>query len=142
MTEYDAVFKKFLKNIKDYDFLLINKAHLQELYVDLLESSISDFEICLKDLNDRDDVLSRFNVDLTPQEIEILALGMTMHWLYPQVMNTDLLRNSLNTKDYTTFSPSNLLDKMTTLFNNTEKRFTSKMNLYSYRHGDIEALTE
>lgn len=142
MTEYDAVFKKFLKNIKDYDFLLINEPHLQELYVDLLESSISDFEICLKDLTDRDDSLARFNVDLSPQEIEILALGMTMHWLYPQVMNTDLLRNSLNTKDYTTFSPSNLLDKMSALFANTEKRFISKMNLYSYRHGDIESLTE
>lgn len=56
--------------------------------------------------------------------------------------NTDALQNALNTKDFTLYSPANLLEKMTDLMNITSKRLKGEINLYSFRNGEISSLTE
>lgn len=141
MTEYDKIYSKFLANISDYDFLLMEQPDIDQLLLELLDSAVAEFEICKSDLSDRDDKKLQFNVELTPQEIEILALGMTCHWLRPKVMNTDNLRNALNTKDYTTFSPAKLLEQMIALQKQMDDKLSSRIILYSYRRGNISSLT-
>ena len=48
----------------------------------------------------------------------------------------------MNTKDFTLYSPANLLEKMTDLMNITSKRLKGEINLYSFRNGEISGLTE
>lgn len=79
---------------------------------------------------------------LTNREKDILALGMVLHFVEPYVYNTDALQNALNTKDFTLYSPANLLEKMTDLMNITRKRLKGEINLYSFRNGEISSLTE
>ena len=93
-------------------------------------------------MNDREDDILSFAVTLTNREKDILALGMVLHFVEPYVYNTDALQNALNTKDFSLYSPANLLEKMTELMEMTEKRLRREINLYSFRNNEISGLTE
>lgn len=109
----------------------------------VLDVAVGDFEeICKQDLTDREDDILAFNIALTNREKDILALGMVLHFVEPFVYNTDALQNALNTKDFSLYSPANLLEKMTDLMTTTEHRLRGEINLYSFRNGEIAGLTQ
>lgn len=142
-TTYEEVYERYRARVRNYDFLDYNSAVRDVYQRDLLMLSISDFEdICVQDLNDRDDEILTFNIDLTNREKDILALGMVLHFVEPYVYNTDALQNAMSTKDFSLYSPANLLEKMTELMTTTEARLRREINLYSFRNGEISRLTE
>ena len=140
-TSFDEIYKRFLAKIADYEMLEYGEATLEEYLLDLLTASIDDFsELCKQDISTVDLSLSMFYVTLTQREKDILALGMVVHWIRPKVYNSDMLRNVLNTKDYSVYSPANLLEKMTDLLGKTETELDQKMKMYSYRNEDMASL--
>lgn len=142
-TKYEEIYERYRTRVRNYDILDYDSDIVNTMQLDLLNLSISDFEeICVQDLSDRDDELLAFNIDLTNREKDILALGMVLHFVEPYVYNTDSLKNALNTKDFTLYSPANLLEKMKDLMEATASRLTREMNLYSFRNGEISKLTE
>lgn len=142
-TKYEEVYERYRARVRNYDFLNYNSAVRDVYQFDLLMLSISDFEdVCVQDLNDRDDEVLAFNINLTNREKDILALGMVLHFVEPYVYNTDALQNAMSTKDFSLYSPANLLEKMTDLMTTTETRLRREINLYSFRNGEISRLTE
>lgn len=140
-TSFDEIYKRFLAKIADYEMFEYGEATLEEYLLDLLTASIDDFsELCKQDISTVDLSLSMFYVTLTQREKDILALGMVVHWIRPKVYNSDMLRNVLNTKDYSVYSPANLLEKMTDLLEKTETELDQKMKMYSYRNEDMASL--
>lgn len=142
-TKYEEIFDRYRARVRNYDFLDYDAITRLEYQKDLLALAVSDFEdICKQDLNDREDDILSFTVTLTNREKDILALGMVLHFVEPYVYNTDALQNALNTKDFSLYSPANLLEKMTELMEMTEKRLRREINLYSFRNNEISGLTE
>lgn len=142
-TRYEEVYARYRGQVRNYDFLDYDAVTRNVMQLDLMNMAISDFEdVCKQDLSDRDDELLTFNITLTNREKDILALGMIVHFLRQYVYNTDALQNGLNTKDFTLFSPANLLEKMTALLTTTERQQMKEINLYSFRNGEISGLTE
>lgn len=142
-TRYEEVYERYRGQVRNYEFLDYDAVTREAMQLDLLKMAISDFEdVCKQDLNDREDDLLEFNITLTNREKDILALGMIVHFVRQYVYNTDALQNGLNTKDFTLFSPANLLEKMTTLLTTTERQQMKEINLYSFRNGEISSLTE
>ena len=132
-TKYEDIYERYRARVRNYDLLDYDSAVVNEIQLDLLNLSISDFEdVCVKDLSDRDDGLLLFNIDLSNREKDILALGMVLHFVEPYVYNTDSLRNALNTKDFSLYSPANLLEKMTELMTTTERRLQRRTNFAHY----------
>ena len=142
-TKYEEVYERYRARVRNYEFLDYDAITRDEYQHDLLVLAISDFEdVCKQDLSDRDDETLRFNITLTNREKDILALGMVFHFVEPYVYNTDALQNALNTKDFTLYSPANLLEKMTDLMDLTNRRLKGEINLYSFRNGEISGLTQ
>lgn len=142
-TKFEEIYERYRSRVRNYDFLDYDSVTRDLVQHDLLMLSMSDFEeVCKQDLNDREDQLLMFNIDLTNREKDILALGMVLHFIEPYVYNTDSLQNALNTKDFSLYSPANLLEKMTDLMTTTEHRLKREINLYSFRNGNISSLTE
>ena len=142
-TKYEEIYERYRARVKNYDFLDYDAITREEYQRDLLKLAIEDFEeICRQDLNDREDDILRFNVSLTNREKNILSLGMVLHFVEPYVYNTDALQNAMNTKDFSLYSPANLLEKMTELMESTERRLKGEINLYSFRNSEISALTQ
>lgn len=142
-TTYEEIYARCRTRIRDYD----KEGYTDELFAkserDLLDIAIDDFSvICAQDLSDRNEELGEFNFTLSPQEQGVLSLSMIVHWLEPYLYNSDALKNAMSTKDFTLFSPANLLREMTELLDQSHKRLNRKINDYSYRVNKVSKLTE
>lgn len=142
-TSFESIYARCRGRIKDYD----KEGYTDELFEqaerDLLTLAIDDFsDICVQDLNDYNDELKEFNIDLSRKEQNILSLGMIVHWIEPYIYNSDALRNAMSTKDFTFFSPANLLEKMTDLYKLSQENLRAEMNAYSFRMNDVSELNK
>jgi hypothetical protein len=106
-------------------------------YEELLELFLSKsksiyFKSCEKDLTDIDNILKQFNETLSEQEQWVLATGIRLVWLERKLYNEENLRNKLSNRDYQTFSPANLIDKLILLRDKTEKDLQKLIVDYSF----------
>ena len=141
-TTFEEVFSRFRSRIRNYDFLEFDDFTILQYQYSLLIQSVFDFsDICKTDIENYDSELMVFNQKLTGKEINILSLGMMVHFLEPYVYNTDALQNAISTKDFSVYSPANLLEKMTELLKETKKELKKEINLYSFKNGEISDLS-
>lgn len=141
-TAYEDIYARYRSRVRNYDMLDLEMAQGELYQKDLLELAIEDFEeICKQDLENRDDELRSFGIELTAREKNILSLGMVVHFVEPYVYNTDALQNALSTKDFSLYSPANLLEKMTDLLKASKQELRREINLYSFRNGDVANMT-
>ena len=72
--------------------------------------------------------------------IEIISEGMVVQWLKPYVYKQELLENVLNTRDFTLYSPAELLLRVGNAYAKAQKDYTQMIREYSYNHGDLTVL--
>jgi hypothetical protein len=105
-TSYEEVYGRFLPKITDYSFLQLTDSEINEDLEAFLKSSIIKFRHCKK-LSKRDELTKKFIEHLTDEEKEILATLMCVEYLTPKILTDDLLKQSLNSKDYSIYSQAN-----------------------------------
>lgn len=135
-TPFSDVYNSFLDRVTDYDFSSLTDP--ETILYGLMVRSCGKFNrVCVVDLSDINTDLKQFNNDLDDEIIDIITTGMTVEWLKPKYYLNENLKNSLNTKDYTTFSPANLLGQIRETYLETKKEFEGLINKYSFIHGDV-----
>lgn len=135
-TTYAEVYETFLEKVTDYDLALMLEADAKSLMYGYLKQAIVRFlESCTKDLTAVDEYGFTETLDL--DEVDILTEGMVVAWLKPKRNDLDLFKNVLNTKDFTTFSPANLMEKTNDVYVTAETRFISRIKEYSYIHNNV-----
>lgn len=140
-TSYSDIYRRAIFRFKDDRFVCMNDADIDEVLRAFLNSALSDFEpLCQIDLSDRDEDAAQFNQELDNECMEILSAGIAYYWLSAQLFNKELLQNRLSTKDYTYFSPANLLRESQTMRNEARKEYRDLITKYTYRHGDIAGI--
>lgn len=110
-TPYTILYDSVLSKIKDYDFLNLEQEDIYDILYDYIRPAIAKFQICKKDLSQRND--EEFLLDLTDTEIEILSNFMVIIYLDSNYIRVPIaLKQSLSSKDFNAFSPANHLDKL------------------------------
>lgn len=136
MTAYTTIYNSFLDKVNDYDLADMTAELAQTSMRGWLNQAVVRFlESCKKDLTQTEE--GGFTEDLDLMEIDILTEGMVEAWLKPICNNLDLLRNALSTKDFTTFSPANLLDKVNDTYSMAHANFLSRIKEYSFIRNDV-----
>lgn len=136
MTAYTTIYNSFLDKVNDYDLADMTAELAQTSMRGWLNQAVVRFlESCKKDLTQTEEGGFTENLDL--MEIDILTEGMVEAWLKPIRNNLDLLRNALSTKDFTTFSPANLLDKVNDTYSMAHANFLSRIKEYSFIRNDV-----
>lgn len=136
MTAYTTIYNSFLDKVNDYDLADMTAELAQTSMRGWLNQAVVRFlESCKKDLTQTEE--GGFTEDLDFMEIDILTEGMVEAWLKPIRNNLDLLRNALSTKDFTTFSPANLLDKVNDTYSMAHANFLSRIKEYSFIRNDV-----
>lgn len=136
MTAYTTIYNSFLDKVNDYDLADMTAELAQTSMRSWLNQAVVRFlESCKKDLTQTEE--GGFTEDLDLMEIDILTEGMVEAWLKPIRNNLDLLRNALSTKDFTTFSPANLLDKVNDTYSMAHANFLSRIKEYSFIRNDV-----
>lgn len=112
-TLYEKLYENLLPKFRSYEIPLMTTEEVKDYLHDFLIPAISRFHVCRKDLNDRDDILQRFNVELSDMEIEILSNYMLIEYIDSEyVITPSLLKVQLPSSDFKAFSPANFLDKL------------------------------
>lgn len=137
-TPYSSVFDRFLNKVTDYSFLNLSEEELERNFKSYLSSAIVHFRRCKKDLFNTDETLELFNEDLTPEEQEIIARLMVVEYLSPKLITSDLLQQTLNSKDFRLYSQANHIKEIRELRNIMRKESTQMMMEYSYQHTSMD----
>lgn len=113
-TPYERLYEGFLPRLQSYDIYEMTEDDVRDSLHDYLLSAIPKFHVCRKDLNDRDDLLQRFNSDLSDMEIDILVNYMLLEYIDATYVRVPtLLKVNLSSTDFNAFSPANMLSKLT-----------------------------
>ena len=112
-TPYEKLYDNLLPKFRSYEIPLMTAEEVKDFLHDYLIPAISRFHICRKNLNDRDDIVQRFNVELSDIEIEILSNYLLIEYIDSEYIRTpSLLKTQLPSSDFKVFSPANFLDKL------------------------------
>lgn len=135
-TEFSVIYGSFLSKVTDNDLADMTEEAANIVMSDLLQQAIVKFsESCKKNLADTDS--TGFLDDLDIYEVDILSELMVEAWYKPHLNFTELLRNKLSTKDFTTFSPANLQKENRESYELAHQRARSMINEYSFRMNNI-----
>lgn len=110
-----------------------------------MKRSISVFKnVCQYDLSLTDDVVRQFMVDIEDEDLDeildIVSEGMVVQWLKSYTYKQDLIEGFLNTRDFTAYSPQELLLRVGSAYDTVRKNFINMTREYSYNHGDLTDL--
>jgi hypothetical protein len=140
-TPFTDIYARAIFRFADYDFLKQDIATREGVLENYLISAKTEFQrVCKIDLGDYDIELQQFNQTLDDEVIEILSLGIAFYWISYKALNSELLKNVLNSKDYYYYSPANLLKEIQTLRKTLRDEFNSRMRQHSYNNNSISTL--
>jgi hypothetical protein len=141
MTPFTDVFQRFLNKVTDSNLASLLPDTLESIMTEYLRSAIVRFRKCKQNLQDFDVDLQQFNIDLTIEEIEILANWMRLEWIDQQINRIELVKQSLSSKDYAMYSQANHLQSLLSLRDVTSKDNYTLMKYYSYDNNDLSGLS-
>lgn len=143
---YNLFTGAFLSKISEFDFIQLEEKTRTAIVDGYMKRALSVFQKnCKYDLfTTGDDIARVFTVDIPDADIDelvdIVSEGMLVQWLKPFVYKQELLENTLNTRDYSTYSPAELLMRVGNAYNKAQKDYTQKIREYSFNHGDLTGL--
>ena len=143
---YDLFTAAFLAKVSEYELLQLDDEERIAIVDGYMKKAISSFRpMCKYDLTTTaDDDTREFSVDIDDGDIDeivdIISEGMLFQWMKPYVYRQENLENALSTRDFTVFSPAELLLRISGAYDTVHKNFIQMMREYSFRHGDLTVL--
>ena len=153
-TTYSYIYEEFLDKITDPDLLLLAEDDQEATKRAWLEYAVKKCAMYVQpkfDLSKRTTVeavddetplyddeepiveeVEAFEDDLDNHVVVMLTEYMVEAWLKPYLNNADLLRLHMNTKDFNTTSPANLVEKIGVRYDEARRRARSLRNEYTY----------
>lgn len=145
-VSYDVFTNAFLSKISEFEFMEMCDEAREETVTAYLKRAVSAFKKnCKYDLfTTQCDLSNEFDVDIADEDldelVDIISEGMVVQWLKPYVYQQELLQNVLNTRDYTMYSPAELLLRVGNAYKQAQRDYTQMIREYSYNHGDLTDL--
>ena len=145
-VSYDVFVGAFLSKITEFDLVNLTDVEREETVDGYMKRAISAFKKnCKYDLvTTSKDESREFDVDINDDSldeiVDIVSEGMVVQWLKPYVYKQELLENTLNMRDFSTYSPAELLMRIGNAFAKAQKDYTQMIREYSYNHGDLSEL--
>lgn len=140
-TPYSEIIDTFIGKVTDYDLPKFTDVEKDEIVFGFMKSACTRFaKVCKVDLYDRDEDLKQFNQDLNDEIVEVLSEIMLVEWLKPKVLSSENLKNCLRTKDYSMFSPHDMLKQLKETLELLQKESKRLINNYSFTHADLTKL--
>ena len=143
---YDKFTDAFLSKVTEYDFIKMRDYERNSMIDGYMKRVIAEFrKICKYDLSTTaDDIAREFRVEIPEDDLDeildIVSEGMLVQWMKQYITKQENLENILSTRDFSTYSPAALLQRVREVHDSIRKDFTNMMREYSYNHGDLSDL--
>ena len=135
-TPFSAIYKKFFTYVTDDMFMEITREETEAALLEYLMAAIQWFEFPRQNLNDYDEDLEQFNISLTAEEINILAVYMMQPWFDQQLASCELVRMKFTGADFKTTSQANHMSKLKELKEEYLQKGFHLQRLYKRRRAD------
>lgn len=145
-VSYDVLTNDFLQKITEYHFLRFDEELRKNIVDGYMKHAVQQFGVVCKGIiigwNDDERYLEFKGETPTDRDeiVDIITEGMLVQWMKPYMYKQENLENMLNTTDFTSYSPAELLYRVTSAYNMCKKDFTNRIRNYSYDHGDLTDL--
>lgn len=145
---YDVFAAAFLSKITEFDLLSLDDASRTEIVDKYMHTAVSNSNFKkvsgLNFATTKDDENRVFDLEIPEDRIDeivdIVSEGMVVQWLKPYVYKQEILENVLNTKDFSTYSPAELLLRVGNAYAKAQKDYLNMIREYSFNHGDLTDL--
>lgn len=132
-TSFETIIDRFLGKITDDMYLELTPEDTIRDAKQFLVDAIPYFEFPRFALYDYNADLEEYNVDLTDEEINILALLMKTAWLERQINSVENTRMKYSGSDFKMTSQANHLSKLIQLKHENVRESTHAQRLYKRR---------
>lgn len=142
---YDEFTDVFLQKVTELDFP-DSPYEANKLVDGYMKRALGMFhKVCPYDfVSTRDDNIREFDltveVGVLTEIVDIVTEGMLEQWLKPYLFRQENLETVLNTKDYSSYSPAELLYRIKDTYQMAKRDFKNRTYEYSYDHGDLTEL--
>jgi hypothetical protein len=145
IVSYDTIIKNFLQKITEYKLLGLPESTRDEIVQGYMKNAISDFsKECREKVvayDDENETVEFENDDLDEIEVvNLIAKGMAFYWMQPYIHHQDLLELRLNTSDFLSYSPAELLKQVRIAYGDIRMQFKRDLREYTYNNGDLTDL--
>ena len=130
ITSFSSVFDTFLSKITDDMYMELSEEETLPLQEELLMSALPHFEFPRKDIFNFDKENQVFNVDLSLEEINIIAVYMMVEWFSIQLASVEMTRMKYSGSDFKFTSQANHISKLSALKRDLEQSVKSKQSMY------------
>lgn len=146
---YDTFVGAFVAKISEYDLLDLDSYERNSVVDGYLKAALSNStfrKVCSYDFMSTADDESRafsdvdIDQDTLDEIVEIVSDGMVAQWIKPYVYQQELLQNIMNTRDYSMYSPAELLLRVGNAYKAAKDDYIQGIREYSYNHGDLTDL--
>ena len=144
VVSYDRIFNDFLQKITEYKFLSLPLSTRNEIVDGYMKHAINQFStVCrepITELNDEESTVTMENNIDEYEFVDIISDGMVFYWFKQFMYAEENLKNQLNTADFSTYSPAELLKQVKLAYDQCKRDFIARLRKYSYDHGDLTDL--
>ena len=140
MTLLSTIYDQFLSKITDDMYMELTAAETYNMLNDLFENSLHWFEFPRFNIYDYSLTLGEYNLDLTKEEINIIATYMIVEWLGQQLATVELIRMKYSGSDFKFTSQANHIHKLTNLRKEYERQGFHLQRLYKRRAADKQGI--
>ena len=144
VVSYERVIEEFLQKVTEFRLLELPASTRDRIVRGYMISAISDFaKKCREPLAGYDDDEQTITMQNEIDEDEfanIISEGMVYYWFKQHMNNQENLANLLNTTDFSSYSPAELLKQVKASYDQCRKNFTNLLREYTYEHGDLTDL--
>lgn len=135
-TSFTLVYDSFFSKITDDMYMQLDESDTYAILQQLLISAIQKFEFPRINLWNFDLEQGKFNVALTSQEINVLAVYMIVEWLSQQLATVQNTRMKYSGSDFKFTSQANHMHKILQLKKDYEREGFHLQRLYKRRFPD------
>lgn len=139
-TLFSDIYSNFFTKITDDMYMELTKAQTEADAKDIMMNALPHFEFPRVDIYNFDEEIEEYNIELSKEEINIIATYMVVEWIGRQLANIDLTRMQYSGSDFKFTSQANHLAKLTEL----KKVYTQKgfhlQRLYKRRKKDDKGI--
>ena len=139
-TDFSKVYNCFYSKITDDMYMEITEAETKAMSRELLLNAIPWFEFPRVNLNNYDYEKSCFNVQLSNEEINILAIYMMIAWIDQQLASIEVIRMKYSGSDFKFTSQANHMSKLLSIKKDYERVGLHLQRLYKRRKQDKDGV--
>lgn len=135
MTYFEDVYEFFLSKIKSYDLAELTEDEIKEELNSLIKLAFPKctvFKGKIKIDLDNESFVVKGKDSLSLEEMEILSLAMLLQYISPLIARDENLKQTLSSKDFSSTSQANHLEKLLILKKSIDADLNYAMNSYTF----------